>query len=488
MVSMAQPSVEDVEQIGRGSFATVYRHQNFAWKVVRREGVDNGTLLEEYQMLKKLHRKCGLDWTSENIHRFRLPVVQSYYNPLTKDVRVRSWAVREDSIDWFEDFRHNFAAFEMMNAKRAILCMDIIPRLSLHWRERIRDRLFPADLQHRAMPSHCKLYLGLSSPGTAHMAYFAQSSPSLASSSSSTASQLSTCAFPLDLASYAILSGKSSLLPPLPFVAMHMGHMLSALHWSGHNDARGVEWIMGGCATVLGGVNFHVIDFERSQSFRLISIDSLSDSMSSHSGSSIGGPSGAHDDEAHTNVEDDRRKLSEIFVEIFTTLGKPFLEAEEPYYPLARRGDPIYEAFREGYLQRAPEKPGVKRLALIFLRGIEVAQKERDKLDCVDLEALNIHAGSSDKLKPRTEGASKAHKTGTTKSKKLEEKDGSEDMVVGKQQTSMSKHVSELSQPTEEKPGQASRSVRQRKKHIASSEESSEDESDGDADEDGESD
>ncbi|KAK0452871.1 uncharacterized protein EV420DRAFT_627649 [Desarmillaria tabescens] len=114
---------------------------------------------------------------------------------------------------------------------------------------------------------------------------------------------INTSHFFLDVARYRQLAssegGTAGDLPSTEIVAEAMGNMLGRIHICGGYDARDIEFVLGGNG--FSGFAFYVIDFNQMRKWK--SVNELVD--------------------AHI--------------------------ANDPYFPVARRGEQVYEAFRSGY-------------------------------------------------------------------------------------------------------------------------------------------
>ncbi|SJL14608.1 uncharacterized protein ARMOST_18071 [Armillaria ostoyae] len=114
---------------------------------------------------------------------------------------------------------------------------------------------------------------------------------------------INTSHFFLDVTRYRQLAsskeGIADELPGAEIVAEAMGHMLGRIHICGGYDGRDIEFVLGGNG--FSGFTFYVIDFNQMRKWN--TVDELVD--------------------AHI--------------------------ANDPYFPVARRGEQVYEAFRSGY-------------------------------------------------------------------------------------------------------------------------------------------
>ena len=332
-----EPDTSPITVLGSGSFAHVYAYEHFAWKIVRQEGENNAILCDEFRQLKYLDKMCAGDVSSLTPYRFSLPRVHAYFNPLTEDLRLRSWALPVHDIDSYAEFRSNFEVFRKVHAKRAVFCMDLVHKVSTNVAKRIQSVLCPQKLSYSsATPAICRLHLGTT--GNSRRA-------------SSSASPISSAPlqhpsfhedYILDRLALRKLS-HAAVLPPLTVIAENMGFLLSSLHWVGRVDGRGIKFVLAGSSSAFGAISFYALDFHRSAPFTLL--------------------------QSSTAAMPDRIRG------MFEKLGRAFLE-DNPYCPKARPDDPIYQAFREGYLNREHESEEEARL---FLRVVEAVQGERDR-------------------------------------------------------------------------------------------------------------
>ena len=333
----SEPGSSPITLLGGGSFAHVYAHEYFAWKVVRQEGEDNAILCDEFRQLKSLDKRCAGDVSSLTPYRFSLPRVHAYFNPLTEDLRLRSWALPIHDIDSYAEFRSNFEVFRNMHAKRAVFCMDLVHKVSANVANRMHNILCPQKLStSSATPTICRLHLG--TVGNSRRA-------------SSSASPISSTPTPhpslhedyiLDRPALRKLSD-AAILPPLTVIAENMGFLLSSLHWVGQVDGRGIKYLLAGSSSAFGALAFYALDFDRSVPF--------------------------------VPQQPSTASLPDRVRGIFEKLGRAFLD-DNPYCPKARLDDPIYQAFREGYLSREHEYEVEARL---FLKIVEAVQGERDQ-------------------------------------------------------------------------------------------------------------
>ncbi|RPD62716.1 hypothetical protein L226DRAFT_324399 [Lentinus tigrinus ALCF2SS1-7] len=137
--------------------------------------------------------------------------------------------------------------------------------------------------------------------------------------------------FPLDVHRYGVLRTYMPELPPAEEVAEGMGEMLGWMHNRAGADARDVEFVLGGDGA--GGYTFFVIDFNQV------------------------------------------RKWSKC-VEDVVDLVQPFF-VNDPYYPRPRPNDPLYQAFRSGYLEQYGTH--TRSIGIAFLDAIEREQASRDQ-------------------------------------------------------------------------------------------------------------
>ncbi|OBZ74383.1 hypothetical protein A0H81_05758 [Grifola frondosa] len=138
--------------------------------------------------------------------------------------------------------------------------------------------------------------------------------------------------FPIDATRYMTLfSEEPEMLLPIAEIAQGMGEMLGSIHWVAGFDGRDIEFVMGGDG--YGGVRYYVIDFN--QMHHSTSDESCIDALS----------------------------------------GAFF--ANDPYYPLPRPSDQLYEAFKSAYVDVCPVE--LRHLARAFIQTIESAQASRDQ-------------------------------------------------------------------------------------------------------------
>ena len=331
-----EPESSPTTLLGAGSFARVYAYEHFAWKVVRREGEDNAVLCDEFRQLKYLDKKCAGDVSSLTPYRFSLPRVHAYLNPLTEELRLRSWTLPVHDIDSYAEFRSNFEVFRDMHPKCAVFCMDLVHNISANVAHRIQSVLCPQKpLASQPMPAICKLHLGTN-----------ESSHKASLSSSPTRSIQHP--HPLlhedyILNRYALRKlSDVAVLPPPTIIAENMGFLLSSLHWVGRVDARGIKYVLAGSSSAFGAISFYAFDLDQSSPFTL--------------------------------QQSSTAPLADRVKGIFEKLGRAFLD-NNPYCPKARLGDPVYRAFREGYLSR---EHACEEEAKLFLRVVEAVQGERD--------------------------------------------------------------------------------------------------------------
>lgn len=309
----AKPTV-----IGAGSFARVYEYRHFAWKtVLHATKEDNQQLRDEYEQLESLHQTIERQASSPIC--FLLPTAQMYYNPETDDFRRRpSLALVPDKT-----LKSDCAVFRSLDdqAKKAIYCMQRVPMLSYGVADYLRSTCYPMSMRTQPVPTLCRIYFGRDT-------------------TRQTGRFFSHKNFPLDRERYALLE-KEGFVAPAKVVARAMGHMLASLHWRGHNDARDVEFVLGGDVEQLGQVSLWVIDFNQTRTFRI--------------------------------EQGDSEKLAAVIQQV---LARSFFD-NDPYYPRPRPADALYQCFRIGYLEGTDEHGEYGKM---FLDVIEDWQKRKD--DC----------------------------------------------------------------------------------------------------------
>jgi len=181
----------------------------------------------------------------------------------------------------------------------------------------IKQRFYPAFAPENApMPRLCRLYFGRDAEYPRPSRFFNSGN------------------FALDAAEYKQLYEEFEVVEEPERVARAMGEMLASIHWHAGYDARDVEFIMGGDG--LRELTYYVIDFNQMRPFSkdINDIDKL----------------------VHAHFQND------------------------PYYPRARSSDPLFPAFREGYLSRCGSFIDAGRA---FLQLLEVKQAYEEITDAV---------------------------------------------------------------------------------------------------------
>ncbi|KAK0215729.1 hypothetical protein IW262DRAFT_1277817 [Armillaria fumosa] len=144
---------------------------------------------------------------------------------------------------------------------------------------------------------------------------------------------INTSVFFLDVTRYNQVAscpeGIADWLPNAQVVAEAMGNMLGRIHFGGGYDGRDIEFVLGGNG--YSGFEFYVIDFNQMRKW-------------------------------NGTIE----TVGEL-VDAYRT--------NDPYFPLARRGDPIYENFRNGYRAAYGARLDI---ADGFLSQIEALQVTKD--------------------------------------------------------------------------------------------------------------
>ena len=224
-----------------------------------------------------------------------------------------------------------------MHPKRAVFCMDLVHKVSANVANRIQNVLCPQKLSTSPpSPAICRLHLGT----TANSRRVSSSASPISSTPLPHPSICEDCI--LDRSALRRLSD-AAVIPPLTVIAENMGFLLSSLHWVGQVDGRGIKYVLAGSSSAFGAISFYALNFDRSAPFTLQQTSTAS--------------------------------LPDRVREIFEKLGRAFLD-NNLYCPKARLDDPIYQAFREGYLSREHEHEEKARL---FLKVVEAVQGERDR-------------------------------------------------------------------------------------------------------------
>lgn len=136
--------------------------------------------------------------------------------------------------------------------------------------------------------------------------------------------------FLLDQHRYSRLSEAFGFDPPEE-VAKGMGEMLARIHWTTGYDGRDIEMVLGGDG--FSEIAFYTIDFNQMRP-----ID--------RTPASIPQLVNAH-------------------------------RINDPYYPTAQRSEPLYEAFKEGYLSQC--KSPYRDCGALFLKALERNQREKQR-------------------------------------------------------------------------------------------------------------
>ncbi|KAL6300363.1 hypothetical protein BKA93DRAFT_536326 [Sparassis latifolia] len=198
---------------------------------------------------------------------------------------------------------------------RTTYAMDRVFAVPLDAAQVIREHFYPpAAASIHTGPTLCRLYFGKN---------FANAPPSRF---------VNTANFPLDVVRYRLMTEQLPGLQTVEEVAFGMGEMLGRLHWRGGYDARDVEFVLGGDG--ISGFRYFVIDFNQLRTWQ-------------------------------KTTEEVGALVSSFF-------------SNDPYYPRPRPSDPLYVAFKNGYLSAYPTQPDCHRVATTFLHDIEVEQAQRD--------------------------------------------------------------------------------------------------------------
>jgi hypothetical protein len=158
--------------------------------------------------------------------------------------------------------------------------------------------------------------------------------------------------FPLDVARYRKIQNVAKLgechYHSVEDITSGMGQTLGLVHWRAGFDARDVEFIMGGAS--FSGVELFMIDFNQvcfcSRLGRIMVLMNF-------------------------KMRPWNRTKEEIpqLVEAFFV--------NDPYYPRPRVADPLYQAFKSGYMSAYPTESA--ELGEAFLRAIEAHQATSDR-------------------------------------------------------------------------------------------------------------
>ncbi|KAK0496408.1 hypothetical protein EDD18DRAFT_205980 [Armillaria luteobubalina] len=305
------------QPIGRGSFADVYVlvASRVAFKQVQFES-NVPQLSAEFEALKHVYATC----TSDSF--FRLPRPLAYSDPHDAGA-FRGTAPSSESrptqtglIARIRLARPLVAPGEFAAFQRPAYAMDRVQALPTQVAKSIREQFYPASAPDRG-PSLFRLYFGKDYTNARQSRF------------------INTSVFFLDVARYNQVAnypeGIADWLPNAQVVAEAMGNMLGRIHFHGGYDGRDIEFVLGGNG--YSGFEFYVIDFNQMRRWNG-TIETVGELV----------------DACRTN---------------------------DPYFPLARRGDPVYEKFRNGY--RAAY--GLRLdLADGFLSQIEALQVTKDSI------------------------------------------------------------------------------------------------------------
>ncbi|KAK0482332.1 hypothetical protein IW261DRAFT_1467262 [Armillaria novae-zelandiae] len=302
------------QQIGKGSFADVYVlvASRVAFKQVQYEP-NTPQLLAEFEALEHLYATCNPD------SFFRLPRPLAYSDP--RDARTFRGTAPPESRPFQTGVttrtrrpRPLVAPGEFAAFRRPAYAMDRVQALPTQVATRIREQFYPANAPDRG-PSLFRLYFGKDYTNARQSRF------------------INTSVFFLDVARYNQVAsypeGIADWLPDAQVVAEAMGNMLGRIHSRGGYDGRDIEFVLGGNG--YSGFEFYVIDFNQIRKWNG-AIEAVGELVDAY----------------RTN---------------------------DPYFPLARRGDPVYEEFRNGY--RAAYRARLD-IADAFLSQIEALQITKD--------------------------------------------------------------------------------------------------------------
>ncbi|KAK0198093.1 hypothetical protein F5146DRAFT_1131105 [Armillaria mellea] len=305
------------QHIGKGSFADVYVlvASCIAFKQVQYES-NTPQLLTEFEALEHVYATCNSD------SFFHLPRPLAYSDP--RDARAfRGTATSPQSRPTETGLttrprlpRPLVAPGEFAAFQRPAYAMDRVQALPTQVATRTREQFYPANAPDKG-PSLFRLYFGKDYTNARQSRF------------------INTSIFFLDVTRYNQVAsypeGIADLLPKAQVVAEAMGNILGRIHFRGGYDGRDIEFVLGGNG--YSGFEFYVIDFNQMRKW-------------------------------NGTIE----AVGEL-VDAYRT--------NDPYFPLARRGDPVYEKFRDGY--RAAYRARLD-IADAFLSQIEALQVTKDSM------------------------------------------------------------------------------------------------------------
>lgn len=292
---MSSSNPTSVTKLGAGRFGVVYQIvslPHIAFKVPILSS-DDRILELEFESMRTVYASS---LCSPSL--FQIPTPIAFYNPTT-DKWIREDLLGHSSSDDNRRRRRNSltidrTTIDCLPSNNACYIMDRIPPLPGATSQFLIEQYGPLNYQGPPL-NLCRIYLGRTEKRWAKRGFFNHQN------------------FILDRTGYeATQSASTSFnLPSLQLVAFHMGLTVANIHMTGM-DARDVEFVLGGEDTpnhdALDQHAFYTLDFNQMRDISCVG---------------------------------DAAECAEICADAF------FLN--DPYFPRPRKGEVLYEAFREGY-------------------------------------------------------------------------------------------------------------------------------------------
>lgn len=303
--------------MGAGGFGSVHflkTEPEVAWKVVQNQSEEHRChLYNEFNMINAVY-------TARQPKLFRIPAPYAYTH-LASEPEVTSSCIDAPRIG---------LRITELNSSNATYAMERIPSLQTELSSTLLTKVAPQHADKQVVL--CRLYFGRDGPVRSSRFFNSRN-------------------FPIDADTYELL--RTSVDPSLPSkttVAIEMGRMLASLHTGGF-DGRDVEYVLAGA------------------SGRSSDIEEQASQLCLYDKSVLARPPATwafwtFDFNQMRRVSSERSSADSFFL-------------NDPYYPRPRPRptEPLYEAFKAGYLQM----PTPDRMANKFFDEIERRQMLRDQ-------------------------------------------------------------------------------------------------------------